>query len=97
MGIWVLSLVSNDAISDEQRISQEACAFKLTLTDIRSFKMATAFNPGGQSPPSLSRTLDKTLDEAQYSGEINLSARKLKEYPKAASKYDIADTSVVGM
>ena len=58
--------------------------------------MATAVSPGGQSPTSLSRTLEKVFDEAQHTGEIHLSARKLKEYPKVAGKYDLVDTTVTG-
>ena len=58
--------------------------------------MATAFGGGGLSPTSLSRTLDKLFDEAQYTGEINLAQRKLKDYPKVAAKCDLADTSVSG-
>ena len=60
------------------------------------FKMATSFSPGGHSPTSLSRTLEKVFDEAQHTGELNLSGRKLKEYPKVASKYDLTDTSCAG-
>ena len=59
-------------------------------------EMATAFSPGGQSPTSFSRTLEKVFDEAQYTGVINLSGRKLKEYPKISSKYDLIDTTVTG-
>ena len=58
--------------------------------------MATAFGHGGQSPTSISRTLEKVFDDAQYSGEINLSGRKLKDYPKISNKYDLADTSTTG-
>jgi len=50
----------------------------------------------GPSPPSLSRTVDKVLDDSQYTGEINLSGRKLKEFPHSAAKYDLVDTSVAG-
>ncbi len=58
--------------------------------------MATPFRPGGQSPTSLSRTLESVLDEAQFTGEIDLQGRKLKEYPKVATKYDLVDTSAAG-
>ena len=51
---------------------------------------------GSQSPTSLSRTIEKVFDESQYTGEINLSGRKLKEYPKCACKYDLADTTSAG-
>ena len=58
--------------------------------------MATAFGPSGQSPTSLSKTLEKVLEDAQHTGEINLAGRKLKEYPKIASKYDLVDTITTG-
>lgn len=58
--------------------------------------MATAFGPSGQSPTSLSKTLEKVLEDAQHTGEINLAGRKLKEYPKIASKYDLVDTMTTG-
>ncbi|OWF41575.1 Leucine-rich repeat and calponin homology domain-containing protein 3 [Mizuhopecten yessoensis] len=55
--------------------------------------MATAFSSGSQSPTSLSRTIDRVFEDAQHTGEINLSGRKLKEYPKSVSaKYDLVDT-----
>ena len=58
--------------------------------------MATAVSPGGQSPTSLSRTLERVFDEASHTGEINLSGRKLKEYPKIAAKYDLTDSTLTG-
>jgi len=51
---------------------------------------------GSQSPTSLSRTIEKVFDESQYTGEINLSGRKLKEYPKCACKYDLVDITSAG-
>ena len=51
---------------------------------------------GGQSPTSLSRTLERVFEEAQHTGEINLSGRKLKEYPKVAAKYDLGDSTLTG-
>ena len=35
-------------------------------------------------------------DLGQHTGEINLSGRKLKEYPKVGAKYDLADSTVTG-
>ena len=49
-----------------------------------------------QSPTSLSRTIEKVFDDSQYTGVLNLSGRKLKEYPRAAAKYDLVDTTVAG-
>ncbi|XP_060082648.1 leucine-rich repeat and calponin homology domain-containing protein 1-like isoform X4 [Ylistrum balloti] len=55
--------------------------------------MATTFSSGSQSPTSLSRTIDRVFEDAQHTGEINLSGRKLKEYPQSvAVKYDLVDT-----
>jgi len=51
---------------------------------------------GSQSPTSLTRTIEKVFDESQYTGEINLSGRKLKEYPKCACKYDLVDITSAG-
>jgi len=51
---------------------------------------------GSQSPTSVSRTIEKVFDESQYTGEINLSGRKLKEYPKCACKYDLVDITSAG-
>lgn len=59
--------------------------------------MAATYGTGGQSPTSISRTLERVFEEAQLSGEILLCGRNLKEYPKIASKYDLADTVHAGM
>jgi hypothetical protein len=59
--------------------------------------MAAGTQPlGSQSPTSVSRTIEKVFDESQYTGEINLSGRKLKDYPKCACKYDLVDTTSAG-
>uniref|UniRef100_UPI00398F1F78 DISP complex protein LRCH3-like n=1 Tax=Pristiophorus japonicus TaxID=55135 RepID=UPI00398F1F78 len=51
--------------------------------------------PGDEPPPaaslSLSRSLDKALEEAAASGILNLSNRKLRDFPRAASKHDLSD------
>ncbi|CAH1781062.1 unnamed protein product, partial [Owenia fusiformis] len=54
--------------------------------------MATVSH-GSQSPTSLTRTLEKIFDDAQNTGRIPLSGRKLKEYPRIARKFDLIDTS----
>ncbi|GAB1600914.1 leucine-rich repeat and calponin homology domain-containing protein 4-like isoform X2 [Argonauta hians] len=54
--------------------------------------MASSFGTGGQSPTSVCRTLERCFEDAQYSGEVLLCGRNLKEYPKFASKFDLADT-----
>lgn len=42
----------------------------------------------------LTRSLEKILEDANLSGELKLSGRKLKEFPKA--KYDLSDTVFAG-
>ncbi|KAL7881250.1 hypothetical protein AOLI_G00080980 [Acnodon oligacanthus] len=47
----------------------------------------------GSSPSApLNRGLERALEEAAGSGFLNLSARKLKEFPRTASNYDLTDT-----
>ena len=58
--------------------------------------MAAVPPAGGQSPTSFSRTLERVFEEAQHTGEINLSGRKLKEYPKVSAKYDLGDSTLTG-
>uniref|UniRef100_A0AAY5EN25 Calponin-homology (CH) domain-containing protein n=1 Tax=Electrophorus electricus TaxID=8005 RepID=A0AAY5EN25_ELEEL len=40
----------------------------------------------------LNRALERALEEAADSGFLNLSTRKLKEFPRTASNYDLTDT-----
>ena len=61
-----------------------------------SSKMAASYGAGGQSPPVIGRPVDRILDDAQFTGEVNLSGRQLKDYPKISSKYDLADTIHAG-
>ena len=59
--------------------------------------MANSFRPSGQvSPTMFSRTLERVFEDAQHTGEINLSGRNLKEYSKIAEKFDLVDTTTVG-
>lgn len=44
----------------------------------------------------LTRSLERILDEAHISGELRLSGRKLKDFPKAAGKYNLNDTVIAG-
>ncbi|KAM9850663.1 leucine-rich repeat and calponin homology domain-containing protein 1 isoform 2-T2 [Aulostomus maculatus] len=44
----------------------------------------------GNLPPN--RGLERALEEAAASGALNLSARKLKEFPRTAANHDLADT-----
>ncbi|XP_061735935.1 leucine-rich repeat and calponin homology domain-containing protein 1 isoform X4 [Nerophis ophidion] len=44
----------------------------------------------GPAPPN--RGLERALEEGAGSGAINLSARKLKEFPRTAATHDLSDT-----
>uniref|UniRef100_A0A8C7NRI8 Leucine rich repeats and calponin homology domain containing 1 n=1 Tax=Oncorhynchus mykiss TaxID=8022 RepID=A0A8C7NRI8_ONCMY len=50
-----------------------------------------SFNISGNNLPP-NRGLERALEEGANSGFLNLSARKLKEYPRTASNYDLSDT-----
>lgn len=49
---------------------------------------------GPQSP--LNRNLERLLEEAQISGELRIGSRRLREFPKVASKYNLNDTVYSG-
>ncbi|XP_034021208.1 DISP complex protein LRCH3 isoform X2 [Thalassophryne amazonica] len=50
--------------------------------------------PAGQAGPvSWTRSVDRALDEASATGCLNLSGRKLKEFPRSAANYDLTDTT----
>lgn len=38
----------------------------------------------------------KIFEEANLSGELRLSGRKLRDFPKAAGKYNLSDTVIAG-
>uniref|UniRef100_A0A3P8V4Z6 Leucine rich repeats and calponin homology domain containing 3 n=1 Tax=Cynoglossus semilaevis TaxID=244447 RepID=A0A3P8V4Z6_CYNSE len=44
-------------------------------------------------PAPWNRSLDRALDEASATGFLNLSGRKLKEFPRSASNHDLTDTT----
>jgi hypothetical protein len=51
------------------------------------------------SIPNLSRSVERALDEASYTGELVLSGRKLREfpnYPYTNNKCDLSDTTTAG-
>ncbi|KAJ7401779.1 hypothetical protein BTVI_92767 [Pitangus sulphuratus] len=52
---------------------------------------------GLQAP--LNRGLERALEEAAHSGGLNLSGRKLKEFPRSATalSHDLSDTVRAGM
>ncbi|XP_029301422.1 leucine-rich repeat and calponin homology domain-containing protein 3 isoform X2 [Cottoperca gobio] len=50
-------------------------------------------NNTGVGPASWNRSLDRALDEASATGSLNLSGRKLKEFPRSAANHDLTDTT----
>ncbi|XP_067898473.1 DISP complex protein LRCH3-like isoform X4 [Heterodontus francisci] len=55
------------------------------------------FSGGGSGPGSAhapwNRSLERALEEAAATGALNLSGRKLKEYPRSAANQDLTDTT----
>ncbi|XP_041034854.1 leucine-rich repeat and calponin homology domain-containing protein 4-like isoform X3 [Carcharodon carcharias] len=47
--------------------------------------------PSGSAVANLSRSVEKALEEAVSNGILNLSNRKLREFPRAATNYDLSD------
>lgn len=47
-------------------------------------------------PASWNRSLDRAFDEAAATGCLNLSGRKLKEFPRSAANHDLTDTTRAG-
>uniref|UniRef100_A0AAX7UJ66 Calponin-homology (CH) domain-containing protein n=1 Tax=Astatotilapia calliptera TaxID=8154 RepID=A0AAX7UJ66_ASTCA len=50
-------------------------------------------NSNGLGPAPWNRSLDRALDEAAATGSLNLSGRKLKEFPRCAANHDLTDTT----
>ncbi|XP_059186876.1 DISP complex protein LRCH3 isoform X2 [Centropristis striata] len=48
---------------------------------------------GPVGPAPWNRSLDRALDEASATGSLNLSGRKLKEFPRSARDHDLTDTT----
>uniref|UniRef100_A0A665U8K3 Leucine-rich repeats and calponin homology (CH) domain containing 3 n=1 Tax=Echeneis naucrates TaxID=173247 RepID=A0A665U8K3_ECHNA len=48
---------------------------------------------GSVGPAPWNRSLDRALDEASATGCLNLSGRKLKEFPRSAANHDLTDTT----
>lgn len=51
---------------------------------------------GPAGPVPWNRSLDRALDEASATGYLNLSGRKLKEFPRSAANHDLTDTTRAG-
>uniref|UniRef100_H3C1Y5 Leucine rich repeats and calponin homology domain containing 3 n=1 Tax=Tetraodon nigroviridis TaxID=99883 RepID=H3C1Y5_TETNG len=48
---------------------------------------------GSVGPAPWNRSVDRALDEATATGCLNLSGRKLKEFPRSAANHDLTDTT----
>jgi hypothetical protein len=48
------------------------------------------------APNQLTRSLERILEDAQISGDLNLSGKKLKEFPKSRKEYNLSDTVNAG-
>lgn len=55
-----------------------------------------AANINGHIHNQLTRSLERILEDANQSGELKLSNRKLKDFPKASGKYNLSDTVIAG-
>lgn len=57
-----------------------------------------AAGDGAQLPATVaaSRSVEKALEEAALSGALNLSNRRLKEFPRSARNYDLSDVTHAG-
>lgn len=57
-----------------------------------------AAGDGAQLPATVaaSRSVEKALEEAAVSGALNLSNRRLKEFPRSAKNYDLSDITHAG-
>lgn len=57
-----------------------------------------AAGDGAQLPATVaaSRSVEKALEEAALSGALNLSNRRLKEFPGSARNYDLSDITHAG-
>lgn len=53
-------------------------------------------NISGHIQNQLTKSLERILEEANQSGELKLSNRKLKDFPKTNEKYNLSDTVIAG-
>lgn len=58
--------------------------------------MEAVSSAGAPRVVGASRGVERALEEAAGSGSLNLSARKLKEFPSVAAHYDLSDTVHAG-
>lgn len=64
------------------------------LSQLGSSPSIQAHIGGANLPPN--RGLERALEEAAASGVLNLSCRKLKEFPRTAANHDLTDTVDAG-
>ena len=51
---------------------------------------------GAAGPVPWNRSVDRALEEASATGSLNLSGRKLKEFPRSAANHDLSDCTRAG-
>ncbi|XP_067623309.1 DISP complex protein LRCH3 isoform X2 [Eurosta solidaginis] len=52
---------------------------------------------GSMAHSQLARSLERILEEAHLSGELILTNRKLKDFPKTSTKYNLGDTVIADL
>ncbi|XP_017153138.1 leucine-rich repeat and calponin homology domain-containing protein isoform X2 [Drosophila miranda] len=69
-----------------------------------SISFSSSASPGASSSSSallshsqLTRSLERILEEAHFSGELILTNRKLKDFPKTGTKYALTDTVIADL
>lgn len=102
---WVLIFFYNilpRRLKDEWLIRQERYSllcFRVYVPEKCNMAMV-ASNMSGHIQKQLTRSLERILEEAHLSGELKLSGRKLKDFPKVgktgSSKYNLQDTVIAG-
>lgn len=102
---WVLIFFYNilpRRLKDEWLIRQERYSllcFRVYVPKKCNMAMV-ASNMSGHIQKQLTRSLERILEEAHLSGELKLSGRKLKDFPKVgktgSSKYNLQDTVIAG-
>lgn len=65
-------------------------------SQVASASIQSLSGMGSLTNTPLNRGLERALEEAANSGILNLSARKLKEFPRTAANYDLSDTVDAG-
>lgn len=51
---------------------------------------------GGGGGAQLTRSLERILEDANFSGQLRISGRKLKDFPKIAGQFVLGDTIFAG-